>query len=69
MNVCQFFIIQARSSGSFLTEDLGFTQLATKAGKLYCPHAAVDTAINALGTDYCIFSAYELIPENEEGEY
>ncbi len=69
MNVQQFFIIQSRRSGEFLTESLGYTSLATKAGKIYCPHAAVDTAINALGSDYCIFSAYELIPENDEGAY
>lgn len=63
-----YFIIQCRSSGLFLTEHLGFTQLVTKAGRLYDPHDAVDTAITNLPNDHVIFSSYELI-ENEEGVY
>lgn len=64
-----YFIIQCRSSGLFLTESLGFTQLVTKAGRLYCPHSAVDTALNNLGSDYVIFSSYEIIEDNQEGAY
>lgn len=63
-----YFIIQCRSSGLFLTEQLGFTQLVTKAGRLYDPHDAVDTAMSNCPNDYVIFSSYELI-EIDEGAY
>ena len=63
----RFYIIQCRSTGAFLTEELGYTNLAEKAGRLYCPHEAVDTARLNLDDDYAVFSAWELIPETEQG--
>lgn len=59
----RFFIIQCRSTGAFLTEDLRYTNLAEKAGRLYCPHEAVDTARFNLDDDYAVFSAWEHIEE------
>ncbi|MCB5186135.1 hypothetical protein LG201_13050 [Methylobacillus gramineus] len=64
----RFYIIQCRSTGSFLTEELGYTNLAEKAGRLYCPHEAVDTAQLNLDDDYAVFSAWEEILEPVEME-
>lgn len=57
----RFFIIQCRSTGAFLTEDLNYTNLAEKAGRLYCPYEAVDTAKHNLDDDYAVFSAWEQV--------
>ncbi len=59
----QFFLIQSKRDGSFLREDLTFTHLAVRAGRIYDAHEAVDTAINVLDDDYSIFQSYEILDD------
>lgn len=66
MEFRRFWVIQCRSDGRFLTEGLGYSNLASKAGRLYCPHEAVDTAKLNLDEDYAIFSAYEHVELDED---
>lgn len=57
----RFWIVQCRSTGQFLTEGFGYSNLAERAGRFYCPFEAVDTAKHDLDDDYAIFSAWEKV--------
>lgn len=59
----EFFIIQSRHDGRFLTSELTYTNLAIKAGRMYDFEEALDTARLNFDADYSIFSAYEKINE------
>lgn len=59
----QFHLIQSRHDGRFMTTELTYTHLATRAGKMYDAIEAIETARYHLDEDYVIFSAYELVPE------
>lgn len=57
----EFFLIQSRHDGRFLTSELKYTHLATRAGRLYDPIEAIETARHNLDEDYVIFSAFEAV--------
>lgn len=59
----EFYLIQNRHDGRFLTSELTYTNLAVKAGRLYDFEEALDTARLNLDGDYSIFSAYEKVQE------
>ena len=63
MQFRQFWIIQCRSSGQFMTDECGYTQLVTKAGRLYDLYEAVETARYHLESDYIVFSAWDIDSE------
>lgn len=48
----QAFVIQCRSTGRFLTEELGYCISFSLAGKLFSLDEAVDTAQFNLGDDF-----------------
>jgi hypothetical protein len=64
----QYWVIQDRHTGLFLTEELGFTSLYEKAGRLYDVHQAVDIAQSNIES-YSITSSYEKIDHNESEPY
>lgn len=57
----EFFIIQCRSDGRFLTSELGFSRLVREAGKLHNVDEALETAFQNLEGDYVLFSAFEKV--------
>ena len=57
----EFFLIQCRSDGRFLTCELGFSHLVREAGRLYDVEEALETAFQNLEGDYLIFSAFERV--------
>lgn len=59
----EFFLIQYRHDGAFLTSDLRYTNLAARAGRIYDFEEALDTARLHFGEDYSIFSSYEKMQE------
>lgn len=61
IDVRQVWIIQHRPSGQFLTEDLSFTKLFNRAGRLYDFEEAFVTAkSNFRGDEFVISSFYEV---------
>jgi len=59
----EFYLIQSRHDGRFLTSDCGYTHIANRAGRLYDYIEARETAQYNLDDDFVIFSAFELVPE------
>ncbi|MDR5172282.1 hypothetical protein IHQ56_10670 [Methylobacillus flagellatus] len=54
------YVIQYRRTGEFLTQGLFYTRSLKKAGRLYDPQEAIDTAINNIDEgDYEIHSFFE----------
>ena len=45
------YVIQCRTNGLFLTEELGFARSFRDAGRLHDPQEAVDTALDNLDPD------------------
>ncbi len=58
-NVRRVWVVQSRSSGMFLNEDLFFTPLLRHAGRCFDYESALTTAQWNLGEDYEISSFYE----------
>lgn len=52
----EYFIVQCESTGEFLASDGSFCLLLQNAAMFTNPSDAVDTAINELNDDYCLFS-------------
>lgn len=57
----EFFLIQSRHDGRFLTSEMTYTHIANRAGRLYDYLEARETAQYNLDDDFVIFSAYEKI--------
>jgi hypothetical protein len=55
----QVFVIQCKSNGVFLTEELSFANSLRRAGRLYDIEEAQETARFNLSEDYEIHSFYE----------
>lgn len=56
----QVFVIQCRSTGDFLREDLTYSRLLKEAGRLYDVQEAAETAQWNLEGDYEISTFWEL---------
>lgn len=63
MQFREFFLIQSKHDGRFLTAEMNYTHIAGKAGRLYDFLEARETAQYHLDDDYVIFSAYEKLTE------
>lgn len=59
-NLRRVWVIQCRSSGHFLTNDLGFSYSLKLAGRAPDLDHAVATAHDNLDDDFEIFSFYEM---------
>lgn len=59
MNLRRVFVIQCKSSGHFLTEDLNYDHSLKKAGRAPDLDHAVETAIEHLGEDFEVHSFFE----------
>lgn len=63
----QVFVIQCRSTGEFMREDLTYSRLLSDAGRLYDVQEAAETAQWNLEQDYAISTFWELsraLPRN-----
>lgn len=56
----QVFVIQCRSTGEFLREDLTYSRLLSEAGRLHDVQEASETAQFNLDYDYAISTFFEL---------
>lgn len=59
-NLRRVWVIQCRSSGHFLTNDLGFSYSLKLAGRAPDLDHAVETAHDNLDDDFEIYSFYEI---------
>ncbi|MEZ0233104.1 MAG: hypothetical protein ACAH12_09715 [Methylophilaceae bacterium] len=58
------FVIQCKSTGQFLTENLYYTKSLKRAGRLYDPQEAMDTADNNISdNDWEVHSFWEVEKE------
>lgn len=57
----QVYVIQCASTGEFLTSDLCYSRSLLKAGRLYDPTEASETARDNLDHDYEIHTFFEYI--------
>lgn len=55
----QVFVIQCKSTGEFLREDLTYSRLLADAGRLYDVQEASETAQFNLDYDYAISTFFE----------
>ncbi|MCE5180459.1 MAG: hypothetical protein LLG15_01530 [Betaproteobacteria bacterium] len=60
MNLRRVYVIQCRSSGHFLTNDLGFAHSLRLAGRAPDIDHAVETAHDALGDDFEVHTFFEI---------
>ncbi|KAB2963856.1 hypothetical protein [Zoogloea sp.] len=56
----QVFVIQCKSTGEFLREDLTYSRFLTEAGRLHDVQEASETARDNLDYDYVISSFWEM---------
>jgi hypothetical protein len=55
----QVFIVQCESTGEFLTHSMSYTHNLNRAGYFYDKQSAIDTAVNDLDFDFCIYDFYK----------
>lgn len=60
LTIKQVWVIQCRSTGSFLTQELHFSRSLRSAGRLYDKAEAVETAHSNLDDDYEIHTFFEV---------
>lgn len=61
-HVRKVWVVQQRSTGLFLNDDLHFTRSLRRAGRCYDAESASETGRWNLGEDYEVFSFLELDP-------
>lgn len=55
------YVIQSKSSGLFLTEDMSYSPMVSKAGRIYDMQQAVETAVSFFDAgDFEIFSFWDV---------
>lgn len=57
----QVWVIQCKSTGSFLTSDLCFSSSLKMAGRLYNVDEVRETAFSVLDDDFEVHSFYEVV--------
>lgn len=63
INLKQVWIIQCKSTGHFLTTELGFCTSFKGAGRLYDYDEALDTALVNLEQDYELHTFFQITHE------